>query len=795
MKKINALLALAALASPLFYMGCSSDVYDPDKTTVEPTPNPIGQGFSAPDGFKWSMINTVKLNVAVKDEFKGAYKYLVEVFTSSPLNNTSITPIAAGLTNSSYSTDIAISTDIKRLYIRQTDPKGRKEIYEYAVPEGGGTITAQLYFTEVSTKALSTRATVNHGTSGWDKITALNYTEESYTLPTVNSEINSSNQLENGAKYLIKSGETFNRDIDSKDGSSRATVYVQGTWNVPNGASLQGLDIIILNGGIISGNFMLGSGPSSTLTIQKGGNLSSDSFSTDGGVIIKNFGTINIGTVTSFNTNTLIYNAIGCNININEIQEQNKIQIHNKGNFIISKGITMNNDPQEYLVNYSTGVVKAQYIKNSATIINDNLIEVDDYNSTTNQGYVYNNCTFIAKNSFKFGHLIQDKGSLTAGAGSSSELQKAIPNVSSYDSGATTLNNGSFLKATNFSCGSSLTIDGGSSTKSMLQVGTITYNWTTFLSGNLILGVTTEINAGTLDQWGHMQNVRCDKKSSVQTTTYDGAKDNIENCTGIVYEGDPGVAPYIPTVPTINDASIYTYAFEDNWPVYGDFDMNDLVVALKNKSVSSDGKTVTFNLSLEAVGATKQLGLGIRIMNLSATPTVTVKNNPVTLESDKTFIVFTDAHKEFGYNDSRPFINTVKGASTNKTAIDYTVSLAFSSAISASAFNINNFDTFIISKAADKTKRTEVHLAGYPATGEGNTSQYGKGNDNSNTSGNYYLSKENLAWAIVVPADFKWPLEFKKATDAYSNLESWVTSGGKENTDWYKHSTSGSVYE
>lgn len=223
--------------------------------------------------------------------------------------------------------------------------------------------------------------------------------------------------------------------------------------------------------------------------------------------------------------------------------------------------------------------------------------------------------------------------------------------------------------------------------------------------------------------------------------------------------------------------------------------MNDLVVALKNKSVSSDGKTVKFNLSLEAVGATKQLGLGIRIMNLSATPTVTVKNNPVTLESDKTFIVFTDAHKEFGYNDSRPFINTVKGASTNKTAIDYTVSLAFSSAISASAFNINNFDTFIISKAADKTKRTEVHLAGYPATGEGNTSQYGKGNDNSNTSGNYYLSKENLAWAIVVPADFKWPLEFKKATDAYSNLESWVTSGGKENTDWYKHSTSGSVYE
>ena len=791
MKKINALLTLAALASPLFYMGCSSDVYDPDKTTVEPTPNPIGQGFSAPDGFKWSMINTVKLNVAVKDEFKGAYKYLVEVFTSSPLNNTSITPIAAGLTNSSYSTDVAISTDIKKLYIRQTDPKGRKEIYEYAVPENGGTITAQLYFTEVSTKALNTRATANHGTSGWDKITALNYTEVSYTLPTVNSEINS-NQLPGGGAYLIKSGEVFDRNINSY-GSTNATMYVQGTWKNPG--SIQGINIIVLNGGKIESNGTFTVSDKSSLTVQSGGTVNCIALNTASSVLVKNFGNINISNnIELLNTNTVIYNAADAVLNItNNITTLMSSQIHNRGNITIGGTITTNGDVSSVTIaNYETGVFKANEIIGGGNVINDNLMQVATYdanNATTS--CVYNNCTFVATTAFKFTNLIQDKGSLTAGAGSSSELQKAIPIVSSYNSGpiGLKLNNGSFLKATKFSCGTDLVIDAGTGSRSMLQTNTINYVGTndsdtsrTKLKGNLILAVTTETNYS-------------DKKSSVQTTTYDGAKDNIETCTGIVYEGDPGVAPYIPTIPTINDATTYTYAFEDNWPKYGDFDMNDLVVALKNKTVSSDGKTVTFNLSLEAVGATKQLGLGIRIMNLSATPTVTVNNNPVKLESDKTFIVFTDAHKEFGYNDSRPFINTVKGVSTNKTAIDYTVSLAFSSAISASAFNINNFDTFIISKAADKTKRTEVHLAGYPATGEGNTSQYGKGNDNSNTSGNYYLSKENLAWAIVVPADFKWPLEFKKATDAYSNLESWVTSGGKENIDWYKHSTSGSVYE
>lgn len=799
MKKINGLLVMVTLTGAMAFNGCSNDVYDPNKVQTEPTKNPLGEDFSAPNGFNWSMINTVKLNVSVKDEFAGQYNYLIEVFTSSPLSNPSATPIAAGIANqnSNYSPTVEVPKTFKSLYIRQTDPNQRKTVFEYAIPTDGGEINCQLYFSETAAKAFSTRAAVTHGTSGWDKVTVLNYTEQNYTLPTVNSEINGSNQLPAGGAYLIKSGEVFSREVDAFNGAN-AKVYVQGTWNVPNGATLQGLDIIVLNGGKITGNFKLGSNPTSTLTIQKGGLLSSGSFETDADVVIKNFGTMNISTVPLFNTNTIVYNGEGANINVSgNVNKLSSSQIHNYGNIVIQGYIDTNNNTSAVVANYETGVLKAGTIKGGALIVNNNLIEtsVFDANNVT-ESYLYNNCTFIATSSFKFAHLVLDKGSVTAGAGANaSELQKAIPQVSSYSSESMTLNNGSFLKATNFSCGSTLTIDAGSGQKSMLQLGTITYNWTTNISGNLVLAVNTEINAGTVNApWTNQSS----KSPSVQTTTYDGAKYNIENCSGIVYEGDPGVAPYNPTIPTINDATKYTYAFEDNWPIYGDFDLNDLVVSLDNKSISSNGKTVSFGLTLEAVGANKQLGLGVRLMNLTTTPSaVKINGNSVSLENDSkgpAFIVFDDAHRQFGYTDSKPFINTVKDGSSNPVK-NYTVTLEFSSAVSASAFNINNFDLFIISKVADaKDKRTEIHVAGYPPTDLGNTSLFGQGNDDSSTaSGKYYLSTENLAWGIVIPTDFSWPLEYNRVSDVYTEFKPWVTSGGKNNNNWF-NTNNGKVY-
>ena len=251
---------MATVVSTMFLASCADDVYDPSKEPqATPTENPLGEGFNAPDGFNWSMINTVNLNVEVKDAFNGKYQYAIEVFTSNPLADETATPIAAGPAKQSanYIAEVNIPKTVEFLYIRQTDPNQRKEVYAYAVPENGGSLNCKLYYTATTSRAVTRASSV--GTSGWDNVTDPGYTEETYNVPSESASIINGNQLPNGSTYIIKPGETLSQVLHSYNGAN-ATVYIQGTWNVNGNITPQGIDIIVLNGGKItstSGTFMV----------------------------------------------------------------------------------------------------------------------------------------------------------------------------------------------------------------------------------------------------------------------------------------------------------------------------------------------------------------------------------------------------------------------------------------------------------------------------------------------------------------------------------------------------------
>ena len=93
---------------------------------------------------------------------------------------------------------------------------------------------------------------------------------------------------------------------------------------------------------------------------------------------------------------------------------------------------------------------------------------------------------------------------------------------------------------------------------------------------------------------------------------------------------------------------------------------------------------------------------------------------------------------------------------------------------------------------ADKVLNSIVGIAGLKPT----LAAIEAGNDDSSTSRKrYYISKDNLAWGIMVPTDFKWPLEYVNIKSAYSLFESWVTSGGTKNEEWWKTFDSSRVYK
>ena len=224
-------------------------------------------------------------------------------------------------------------------------------------------------------------------------------------------------------------------------------------------------------------------------------------------------------------------------------------------------------------------------------------------------------------------------------------------------------------------------------------------------------------------------------------------------------------------------------------------DMNDIVLEVKKRKISIDkhNKVTEFNLSVElrAVGAQKTIAAAIMFDEIPAsavTQAVTYADNyqPVSFElTDKNIEkgqeyavvpLFDNAHTLM----ERPtgsFVNTVSGSDNNQKntqTIHFTLRFDSSVAPSSDALNINNLNIFIITDRG--SKRKEIHVAGYRPTLLANTELFGGNNDASSLNGKkYYISKDNLAWGIMVPTQFKWPLEYTQIQKAYSQFAGWVT--------------------
>lgn len=166
------------------------------------------------------------------------------------------------------------------------------------------------------------------------------------------------------------------------------------------------------------------------------------------------------------------------------------------------------------------------------------------------------------------------------------------------------------------------------------------------------------------------------------------------------------------------------------------------------------------------------LGAGIRFVNLPQDfrpSKFTVNGNEASFEGKQkapTYVLFNNAHDELWgskYTDQEKRINTWAADDTPQSPFkidtkEYKISIEIATPndLKAEDFNINNLDIFAITAPANvKGARTEVHIAGFSPTELGNMQYFRSGNDDSSMANNkYYLSKGNLAWAVVIPAEF-----------------------------------------
>lgn len=241
--------------------------------------------------------------------------------------------------------------------------------------------------------------------------------------------------------------------------------------------------------------------------------------------------------------------------------------------------------------------------------------------------------------------------------------------------------------------------------------------------------------------------------------------------------GDEGTTSVLPA--GMKDFSI-RYLFEDDFPLQGDYDFNDIVLTA---TPIIDGNKVTLTVSLDAVGTFRQVAAAMRIRGLRREDITEAlvegdfdfyNGKPVSsfaiIDSkefvlpdnlihtpDVTFNFFSDAHWamvqtiETNGNVRRWRYNTVERNSRGDDYADaaaptVTYRLTLASADAANRFVAENMDAFIVCSTFGSY--TETHTKPFKAT---------------EVIYNYLSDPEayNSAyvWALQVPGTTKWPRE------------------------------------
>lgn len=781
---------IVAIAIVSMFFSCvdsEKDLYDPSYQTS----NPLGEGFAAPEGFNWAMTTTKTVTVEVNDEYNGSYFYTIEIYSENPLANDNALLLGKGVAKKGQNlvTSISLNQNQEGIYVKQTDPKGRVEVYLFDAPEDSNNITCKLYYTENQSHALKTRAAL--ATTRATAITKPEYA----AIPSNAIEITSSTgNLQPNTSYKISS--PYDGSFTYSGGSSNVRLYVDATWTVPAEFSQfqSGIEIIVTKKGkIVAGSRNLSFNGSSIMTILDEGSVSANNITFSNGPTsgLRNWGTLTVTNAITLSAGAFFYN-IGT-LTSKDFTVYSNSQIINNKSFAITGDINL---PSNFTLE-NNGIITGNKLtgNSSSTITNSNAMTLNEIslNGTT----VYNNCSMEAKTLF-------------SATGCTITLEKGYMkgnNVTLAGSNVT-MNNGSMIEAVN-----ELKLESRSAyftaigtNPSLIKAATVTGQGFTY-DGNLAVESNNHV---VFQSWGNYH-----VEHGAYLTKLGESKVYIEVCTGIKNGGNGGTDPTNPTFPIIVDNNHqYTYTFEDQWPLYGDYDMNDIVMTIKNRKYTLDNankvKEFTFSIDLDAVGATKSIAAAIMFDAVPASAiseaVVLGDNNLIksfslsnrNIENGQDYAVvplFDNAHASLGRSKYEP-INTVNGYASNTNAKSISFTIKFTNpTLTAEAFDINKLNLFIIVEG-NSSKRREIHIAGFQPTKLANTDLFGGNNDASSVSGKkYYISKDNLAWGIIVPTSFKWALEYTNIKVAYSKFESWVSTGGMKEKNWWNDFNEAKVFQ
>ena len=239
---------------------------------------------------------------------------------------------------------------------------------------------------------------------------------------------------------------------------------------------------------------------------------------------------------------------------------------------------------------------------------------------------------------------------------------------------------------------------------------------------------------------------------------------------------------------TPSDIGWGTYAFEDLYPAYGDFDFNDLVVSYRAVQIANSSNELTrlkLIYKIKAIGASYKNGFGLElpisesliesVSGYNLTSGATIALNAKGLEAGQTkpvVIVFDNA-----------FDNGPRGACSGSEGDEITINIDFINTVPQVDLNLDQFNYFIF---RTENRGHEVHLKSFSPSSLADMSLFGTFNDASSVPSTYYLSNIGLPWGLHIIHNFRQMKEKEDIITGYNFFVNWAQSSGEEYADWYK---------
>ncbi|MEN5233432.1 LruC domain-containing protein [Sphingobacterium faecium] len=735
-------LFLVSLIGMLAIGASCSKVKDLYNETETDTSTLFPDGVAIPSDFKWNSAKSMDIRVSVDDKFGGQFFYRVEIFDNDPMLGSAANLLAAGQAKQGqdFVGKLMVPTIAKYLYLKQTSPLGIASVSMIPVEAGKNTIDVSPSSSSTSSNQVSlARASVNASLSKSNLSTLSAVSSSTVVVPNDAVEItgNGTVVVVANKSYVIKSGTTFTGKIDANNGTNNVKIYVQGTWK--------------------NTGYELNLGNNNSLYVTQTGALNLLSVTQNTKGFFENYGSSSLSNLSTTNEASYV----------------------NYGTLTVDNGIITNGSFTNY------GVATFQDLKSttgSTVVRNEGTLSVKtaEFTNATLEAVCHTTILSLKTNGAKIfvsgGALLSidnlDAGGTTFNLATSSIL--AVNTLAKFNSQASTMQGPS----------------SGQALARLKKVDVSNQYMAITYSGNLEIACSDHTVNG---QWNTYYVIN----SPAKLVAYD--KSTVVIAGTACNAGGNNASGGTPTDQQVTEVNLgtYSYAFEDNWPNKGDYDMNDFVVDMnitKFQNATNKVTKVVLKGKLRSVGASKRLAAAVQLDGVPAGNVKSVTyskkdlvganlklsaNGTETGQTNAVVAIVDDAHKAFGVSDTR-FISTQNGA---YSPVDVVITIEFNTPLDN--FTYNTLNMFIVNFSQNIGGRNEVHLVGYAATDKINKSLVSTETGKKLSSTDPFKTPAGDPFALAIPVSFNYPAEGNNINSVYPFFADWAHSGGLKNTDWY----------